>query len=190
MVTAAAGGAATLARIEVHVSQFHRGERDAAYAAQAMIAVTLRELDRTSDWNSVLAGITHAAFVDGSNTLPRQIPDGGTVMVCCGVGSMTARTRASSAIVWEPYAWQSVRVLLNVQDAPRQYVVSWTADDPDDADGDAHADSNGRLLVRAEAASPLGLRKGHELLVERAPLDPVTGVRPPGLRLLSWHEVP
>jgi hypothetical protein len=109
-------------------------------------------------------------------------------MVCCAAGSMTARAQASSSIVWEPYAWQSVAALLNAPNAPRQYVVSWIADDPDDADGDGHTDSNGRLLVRAEAASPLGLRKGYELLVERAPLDSITGVRPPGLRILSWQE--
>lgn len=188
MVTAAAGGAATLARIEVFVSHFQRGERDAAYAAQGMVAATLRELDRTPDWNAILSGTSHAAFADGANTVPRQIPGGGTVTVCCAPGSMTARARASSTIDWEPYAWQSVSVLLNTADAPRQYVVSWIADDPDDADGDGHADSNGRLLVRAEAASPLGLRKGYELLVERAPLDLVTGVRPPGVRILSWQE--
>jgi hypothetical protein len=188
MVTAAAGGAATLVRIDVQVAQFHRGERDAAYAAQAMVAATLRELDRTSDWNAILSGTTQAAFADGPNTLPRQIPGGGTVMVCCAAGSMTARAQASSSIVWEPYAWQSVAALLNAPNAPRQYVVSWIADDPDDADGDGHTDSNGRLLVRAEAASPLGLRKGYELLVERAPLDSITGVRPPGLRILSWQE--
>jgi hypothetical protein len=79
--------------------------------------------------------------------------------------------------------------VLNVPDAPRQYVVVWVSDDPDESDGDADADSNDRLFVRAEAASPLGLRRGYELLVERAPLDALTGVRPPGLRILSWREV-
>ena len=187
MVTAAAGGAATVTRIEIHISQFQRGERDAAYAAQAMLAAALQELDRTANWDSVLAGGTHAGFADGPNTVARQIPGGGTVTVCCGAGSMTARARAASGVAWEPYAWQSVSGLLNVPEAPRQYVVAWVSDDPDDADGNSAADSNGRLLVRGEATSPLGLRKAFELLVERAPLDPLTGTRPRGLRILSWQ---
>jgi hypothetical protein len=189
LVTAAAGGAAMLARIDVHVSQFQRGERDASYAAQAMLAAALRELDRTSDWNAILSGIAHATFADGPNTVPRQIPGGGTVTICCGIDSMTARVRLSSQMEWEPFAWQSASAVLNVPDAPRQYVVVWVSDDPDESDGDADADSNDRLFVRAEAASPLGLRRGYELLVERAPLDALTGVRPPGLRILSWREV-
>ena len=51
MVTAAAGGAATVTRIEIHISQFQRGERDAAYTAQAMLAAALQELDRTANWD-------------------------------------------------------------------------------------------------------------------------------------------
>ena len=187
MVTAAAAGAAAVTRIEIHLSQFQRGERDATYAAQAMLAAALQELDRTANWDSVLAGGTHAGFTDGPNTIARQIPGGGTVTVCCGADSMTARARAASGVAWVPYAWQSVSGLLNLPDAPRQYIVAWVSDDPDDADGNSAADSNGRLLVRGEATSPLGLRKAFELLVERAPLDPLTGTRSEGLRILSWQ---
>ena len=189
MVTAAAGGAAAMARIEVYVSQFQRGERDAAYAAHAMIAATLQELDRAANWDSVLAGGARAAFADGPSTVPRQIPGGGTVSVCCGAGSMTARARAANGVMWEPYGWQSLAALLTVSDATRQYVVSWVADDPGDNDGNTVADSNDRIAVRAEAGSPLGTRKAYELLVERAAQDPASGARPPGLRILSWHEV-
>jgi hypothetical protein len=188
MVTAAAGGAATLARIEVLVSQFQRGERDAAYAAQAMIAATLDELDRLPSWEMVPSGGTHAAFADGPSTAARQIPGGGTVVVCCAAGSMTARARAASGVAWEPYAWQSLGALLNAPDVPRQYVVAWVADDPDDSDGNAGADSNRRLAVRAEAISPFGVRRSFELLVERAPVDPMTGTRVRGIRILTWHE--
>ena len=188
MVTAAAGGAATLARIEVLVSQFQRGERDAAYAAQAMIATTLEELDKLPSWELVPSGGTHAAFADGPSTVARQIPGGGTVVVCCAAGSMTARARASGGVAWEPYAWQSLGALLNAPDAPRQYVVAWVADDPDDNDRNVGADSNGRLALRAEALSPSGVRRAFELLVERAPSDPLTGTRLRGIRILTWHE--
>lgn len=187
MVTAAAGGAATLARIEVHLAEYQRGERDAAYAAQAMLAATIEELDRTLNWDSALSGATHAGFADGPNTVARRIPGGGTVMVCCSTGSMTARARASG-VRWEPYAWQSLSGLLNLPDAPRQYVAAWLSDDPEDNDGNGAADSNDRLAVRAEATSPLGIRRAFEVLVERAPLDPATGMRPQGLRILAWHE--
>jgi hypothetical protein len=188
MVTAAAGGAATLARIEIHISQFQRGERDAAYAAQAMLAATLRELDRTPDWNSVLSGVIHATFADGPNTAVRQIPAGGTVSVCCAAGSMTARARAASGVPWEPFAWQSIGALLGVPEAPRQYAVAWVADDSDDDDGNMSADSNERVAVRVESNSPFGVRKAFELVVERAAVDPITSARAPGLRILTWRE--
>jgi hypothetical protein len=188
MVTAAAGGAATLARIEVHLSQFQRGEREAAYAAQAMLAATIHDLDRTENWDSVLSGVTHAGFVDGPNTVARQIPGGGTVVVCCGTGSMTARARASG-VQWEPYAWHSLSGLLSVPEAPRLYLAAWVSDDPDENDGNTVADSNDRLAVRVEATSPRGVRKAFEVLVERAALDPLSGTRLQGLRILCWHEV-
>ena len=189
VITAVAGGAAMLARIEVAVSAAHRTDRDAAYAAQAVLAVALRELDGLPDWDGVLGGVRHAAFSDGAVSSPRQLPGGGQVVVCCARDSATARVDAETGMAWRPFAWQSLAALLQVADAPRQYVVAWITDDPADMDGNSSADSNDRLMVRAEAITPAGGRKGMAVLIQRAPLDAAHGSRPAGLEILSWHEL-
>lgn len=189
VITAVAAGAAALARIEVAVSAAQRTDRDAAYAAQAVLAAVVRELDAVADWDGALAGVRHAAFSDGAGSSPRQIPGGGQVLVCCGPDSATARVDAETGMTWRPFAWQSLAALLNVADAPRLYVVAWVADDPDDPDGSPYADSNDRLMVRAEAITPSGGRKGASVLIQRAPLDPATATRVAGLEILSWQDL-
>lgn len=188
LVTAVSAGAAMLARTEVLVSRYHHDERGAAYAAQAMLAAALQDLDRGPQWNDVLTGVRVAAFVDGSSSAPRQIPGGGTVLICCGPGTLTARLQSETGLPWRPFAWQSLGGLLDLREAPRYYLIAWVIDDPADGDGDPLADSNDRILVRAEAVTPLGVRKAVEAMMERAPPDLVTGVYAPGLRFLTWRE--
>ncbi len=54
--------------------------------------------------------------------------------------------------------------------------------------GMGRLDVNGRVLVRAEAVQPDGLRRVVEALIEREPGDPVRGLAP-AVRLLRWREV-
>jgi hypothetical protein len=160
------------------------------YAAQAVVAVALQNLDRAADWNAVLAGSRQAAFADGFVADPRRIPGAGTVIVCCGDGSLTARAQSESGHGWQPFGWQSLSGLINEPRAPRHYVVAWIADDPGDADGDPASDSNDRIAVRAESIAPLGVRKVIEVLIERAPFDALSGTRVSGVKILSWRDVP
>lgn len=189
VLLAVAEGAALLARIEVRVAHFHRSEREGSYAAQAMLAASLQELEREADWNAVLSGARVAAFVDGPADLPRQIPRAGTVNLCCAAGSITARARAESGQAWQIFAWQSLSGLLNLPDAPHHYVAAWVLDDRDEVDGNPLADSNDRIAVRVESVSALGVRQTLETLIGRPALDITTGARPPGLELLLWRRV-
>jgi hypothetical protein len=188
LLSAAAGGAALLARVEVLTAQHQRGERDAAYAAEAMLAAAAHELDVTPDWNAALAGAAPASFADGPPAGFKQVPGGGTVDLCCGAGSLTTRARADTGQAWVPFAWQSLRGLLNVPEAPPYYLVAWIQADGEEVDGNPGADTNDRVVIRTEAVTPLGSRKAIEALAERAPLDPVSGLRLPGLRLLTMAE--
>jgi hypothetical protein len=188
LLTAVAGGAAMLARIEVFVSRHHRTEREAAYAAQSMLAVAIRDLERVAEWREPLSGSRIATFADGAVDAPRDIPGGGTVRVCCGPGTLTERARTESGLPWRPYGWESLSGLLNLPAASRYYLVAWIADD-EDGDGDLTADANGRILLRAEAVTPFGVRKTVQAAVERAPPDPSSGVYSPGLRMLTWREI-
>jgi hypothetical protein len=184
---AVAEGAALVARIEVRVSHFQRSERDATYAAQAMLAAAAQDLERQASWSAVLSGAVTAAFVDGPPGLARQIPGGRTVSVCCAAGSMSARLRAETGQAWQLFAWQSLRALLQIPDAPRYYVVAWVLDDPEESDGDPLTDSNDRIALRIESVDGSGVRKAIETLVARAPLDVTAGTRLPGLELLVWR---
>ena len=188
MVTAMAAGAATMARVEVLVASFHQNEREAASAAQAMLAAAVKDLDDTPDWNAILAGTRRASFADGPDTSPRPIPGGGTVVVCCAARSLTARLQSDTGLSWQPFGWQSLRALVNVPDAPPYYLVAWVADDAGDSDGNASADTNDRLLVHVESAAPGGRRREIDVLVERAAVEVTSGIRPRGLRILSWRE--
>jgi len=189
LLTVLTGGAAMLARVEVWISAHHRTEREAAYAVQAMLAVTFQDLDRVVEWNEVLSGARSASFADGALAAPRQIPGGGTVHVCCGAGTLTDRLRVETGRPWRPFAWHSLSGLLGVTPAGRYYLVAWIVDDDADGDGDPARDTNRRIAVRAEAVTPLGIRKAVEATVERAPPDPVTGLRWPGLEMLTWREI-
>ena len=188
LVSAVSAGAALLARNEALVANFHRREQDAAYAAQAALAIALQDLDREPDWGAVLAGLRQASFTDGSVTAAHHFPGGSTLMVCCAPASMTGRARAESGHPWQPFGWQSLQALVGVSTAPPHYVVAWVADDPGDPDGDPAADANGRLLLRTESAAALGMRKALEVLVERGPFDDAAGAYPSGLKILSWGE--
>jgi hypothetical protein len=188
LLTVVAGGAAMLARIEVFVSRHYRTEREAAYAAQAMLAVAIQDLDGVTRWAEPLSGSRTATFSDGAPDVPHEIPGGGTVRVCCGPGTLTERLRSESGIAWQPYGWHSLSGVLNLSATPRLYLVAWIVDD-DDADGNLAEDANDRILVRAEAVTPFGVRKAVQAAVERAPPDPASGVYSPGLHMLTWREI-
>ena len=61
---------------------------------------------------------------------------------------------------------------------PALYVVVFVEDDEDEEDGNGSADVNGRVVVRAEAIQPDGLRRAVEALIEREPGDPLRGLAP------------
>ena len=187
VLAAASTGIAMLTVLESSISRHHRVDREAAYAAEAMLALVLRELDGLADWDGAVAGATAAGFADGPLTVPRAIPGSGTVLVCCAADSLSARLERDTGTPWRPFAWGSLAGLLGLTDAGRYYVVAWIADDRDDGDGDAAADSNNRILVRSEAVTPLGARKAIEAAVER-PGGPAPEAPGRGLRVLTWRE--
>ena len=185
---AASSGVAMLSVLESTISRHHRVDREAAYAAEAMLALVLQELEELPDWSGALAGATVARFADGLPTVPRPIPGAGTVIVCCAADSLSGRLQRDTGVAWRPFAWGSLAGLLDLPDAGRYYLVAWVTDDPDDGDGDVGEDRNGRVLVRSEAVTPLGARKAIEAAVAR-PEPPAPGEAPArGMRVLTWRE--
>ena len=83
--------------------------------------------------------------------------------------------------VWRLYAHASLQSILPPGTiAPRAYVLVWVQDDGGDGDGDPAKDSNGIVLVCAEAYGPGGARRRVEASIGRA--------APGGVRLLAWRD--
>ena len=98
--------------------------------------------------------------------------------------------------MWRLFAHAPISWLLpgGVIQSPT-YVVLWIADDVYDRDGDPLRDSNGVLVLRAEAFGVHGVRRRIEATVARegtdAASDPVGdgGARRTEVRMICWREV-
>jgi hypothetical protein len=187
-------------QIETAVAARAVQSAQALYAADAAVAVTMSEMRLLSDWTPVLSGAAHSALSDGAFAGTKTVPGGGSVSVCCGPSSVSGRLARESAISaavarralpWRPYLWSPFAVLAPRTPPSRVYVAVFVQDDDDgedEDDGDGSADVNGRVVVRAEAVQPDGLRRSVEALIAREPGDPLRGLAP-AVRLLRWREV-
>ena len=186
-------------RVETTVAGRSVQSAQALYAADAAVAVAISEMRALNDWTPVLSGAAQSALSDGAFAGRKNVPGGGSVLVCCGASSIGGRlgqeSAASAAVArralpWRPYLWSSFAALLPRSPPSRVYLVVFVQDDDDgedEDDGDGSADVNGRVVVRAEAVQPDGLRRSVEALIAREPGDPLRGLAP-AVRLLRWRE--
>jgi hypothetical protein len=183
-------------RVETVISARFVEVSQALYAADAALGVAIGELRGLEDWSPVLAGASQSAAADGPFMGAKALPRGGSVLLCCGrtaVADRLAREAASSpaaarrTLPWRPFLWSPLARLLPASPPTALYVVVFVEDDEEDGDGDGDADANGRVVLRAEAIQPDGLRRSVEALIARE-ADRVHGLAP-AIRLLRWREV-
>lgn len=157
---------------ETMISANYRTAQEAMYGADAGLERSIQDLLRAGDWEAVLAGTETSTFVDGEND--RRAPDGSPV----DLAALTAMVQGDSdrlygadpnRPIWTPYAYSNLSQLLP-GDAirTRGYVVVWVADDPAEADGEPAKDTNGVLLLHAEALGEGGSRKAVEAAVSKS----------------------
>lgn len=171
---------------DVVLSASYRTGQEVFHAADAGLERTVAELAGVADWSPLLAvppanqtasfSATGASF----QTPDRQVlPLAGLLAArqAAGPGGFAADTpqwrvyaHATLAALWPPPA-----------DVPPAGLVIFVADDGLDGDGDAGADSNGRVLVHVDAYGLHRARRSVEGLVER--------VGPGVVRLAGWKEV-
>jgi hypothetical protein len=184
-------------RIETTVATRFVEATEALYGADAALAVAVAELRPMADWTPVLAGAAQSVLSDGAFAGRKSVPRGGSVAICCGPGSVAGRLARESplsgavarrALPWRPFLWSPLATLLPASAPTSLYVAVFVQDDEDEDDGDGGADVNGRVVVRAEAVQPDGLRRSVEALIARWPGDPLRGLAP-AVRLLRWQEV-
>jgi hypothetical protein len=197
LFSAIAIGMVVVVRIETFVAMRFVQATQALDAADAGVAVALSELRAMGDWTPVLAGAVQSSRSDGVFGGWKNLAGGGSVALCCGSSSVAGRLAAESAVSgamprrtlpWRPFLWSPLIELLPGSPPGSLYLVVFVEDDEDEEDGNGSADVNGRVVVRAEAVQPDGLRRAVEALVEREPGDPLRGLAP-AVRLLRWREV-
>jgi hypothetical protein len=159
--TTLAGGLTLTSLTERQIAAAHRRGVALAYAADAAANRVLAGLTHTAEWATV-----PGAWTSG----PVEFDDGLNARTAALNTELRARFPVGDDTpVWRPVASGGGTVRLMV----------WVADDPNDSDGDPGADSNGVIVVRAEAVAPLGARKAVTMWLERTDA---------GVRCLAWRE--
>lgn len=202
LFSAIAFGAALVVRVEVRIAERFRQSAEALYAAQAGLEVAIGELGRLADWTPVVTGVQSSRFSQGAFAGAKAVPGGGAVDVCCGPQSLAnrvtvearmARTPTRQALEWRPFLWTTFDALVSPEVPGRLFVVVFVANDEEDAGGGGNADTNGAVLLRAEAVDPGGLRRAIECLIARSGTTDEEEesaerlARPIGI--LTWREV-
>ncbi len=152
-------------------SNFSNGQ-EALYAADAGVERAMQDLLTVPDWDTILAGATTSAFIDGSAGGTRKLADGRTIdlaqvrnmancskLTGCSVSDMDAitddRPWGTNNPRWQLYAYGDMNDIIptGTVNSP-YYVVVMVADDPADADNDPTKDLNRVVAMRAEAFGP------------------------------------
>jgi len=155
------------------------------YAADAGLERAIGDLQAISDWTTVLSGQTTSAFTDGPAG-DRLTPAGTTLslarlvaMANCGKPSGCTSSAMDATTTDRPWGANNPRwrmfasgpldaiVPTGTVNSPF-YVAVMVADDPSEADNDPARDSNGVVLMRAEAFGPGGSHRGIEATLARA----------------------
>ena len=198
LFSAIAFGASIVVRTEITVSARYRRATEALYAADAGLAVTLAELRQLPGWTPVLNGTVPSAFSRGAFEGSGRIPGAGTVALCCGPGSAAARVvnesrlsvvPARRILEWQPFLWSPLDQITGDSTPTGFFIVVFVADDEDDGnDADPRKDTNGVVMVRAEALEPDGAHRTVEALVARRDPGPTVGPQP-AIGILRWREI-
>jgi len=195
LLTGLAAGLVMVSTTETKIASNYSTGQEALYAADAAVERVMQDLLMVPRWNDILQGTSHSAFIDGSMGAPKTLPGGGLLRLCdstgpdCGTATATGQLQAETDTAnlwggnnprWRLFAWGPLNSILPASEVDSaMYVAVWVADDPADALPDAQGnpgptpddnplvDSNGTLMLRAEAYGPGGARKVVEATIAR-----------------------
>ncbi len=179
----------TITTTETLIAGAHRYIQETVLAADAAFERALLDLDAMPDWNAVLLpppANVQATFVDG--TTHPIAPGAGTLDLAALTLRLQAESDGSGAYGADSPRWRLFghadfdAILPAAALSPPAYLIAWVADDGWDGDGDPTRDSNGRLLLAAEAHGAGGARRRVVGVIAR----PADGV----LRVLTRRSGP
>src|SRR5438034_5289287 len=177
---------------ETMITANYRNGQEALYASDAALERAMDDILTVPDWNNLLNGSTQSAFIDGSPSGTRTLPDGTQIDLAqlvnlsncgkvsgCSASDLTAnltgdRPWGANNPVWQLYAYQRLDAMIPTGSINSNYYVTvMIADDPSENDNDPLHDGaspstnagSGVLAMRAEAFGPHGSHKVIELTV-------------------------
>lgn len=162
------------ADVETRVASDFARASEAREAAAAAIDRALATLEPATDWSAALVG-TLAAPMDSS--LRVTAPTGVTIDLDAARRDIQSETDAlaNGAVnrpVWRLFESGALAPLIGfaAADTPA-YVAAWIADDWREADGDPQVDTNGIVILRAEAWGRGGAFQAVEVTVAHGELQ-------------------
>jgi hypothetical protein len=192
LLTTLAAGLALGAASEALVSASYRTARATLYAADAALQRALVDVRRLPEWSVVLApppANVRSGFDDGRALA--NAPDGRTL----NVADLTAALQAASDHVfagpatdrpaWRIFAQGDLADTTPGRPATLPYAIVWVADDPGDGDGDPARDSNGVIVMHAEAYGLSRARRTVEMTIARDGAASLAGRT--SIRVLAWR---
>ena len=157
---------------ETKISANYSQGTEALYAADAAVERVMDDILTVPDWNEILQGSLRSAFIDGSTSEIKTLPDGSqlnlekaTNLLDCGnadgcsdddLNAFTdERPWGLNNPRWQLYAYGPVSAILPTDTInSSDYVVVWIADDPSETDNDPTMD--GQPGVNCEASNDPG----------------------------------
>lgn len=177
---------------ETKITGNYTYSQEALYAADAAIERTVQDVLTVPDWNNMLSGAQRSAFVDGSPSGTRTLPNGAVInlleatnMINCGKLTTCSTNDMDTSTEDRPWGENNPRYQLFAYGPSNQfletgtlnspfYVIVWVADDPAETDDDPTKDGNdaankgsGVITLRAEAWGGRGAHKIIEVTLAR-----------------------
>jgi hypothetical protein len=178
---------------ETMITANYRNAQEGLYAADAALERAMDDILTVPDWNNLLNGSTQSAFIDGTPSGTRSLPDGTQIDLsqlvnlsnCGKVSSCSAsdlqanftgdRPWGPNNPVWQLYAYNRLDAIVPSGSVNSQYyVVVLVADDPSDDDNDPLHDGgtcvagqtcpNPGLGVLSLRAEAFGPRGAHKVI--------------------------
>lgn len=174
-------GLVTVTNTETTIAANYRETNDMLYAADAAAELASAEVIRASSWNDVLNGAVQSVHQDG--TLSPHLMSGGVVSLTTMTAALQAASDADAKRGlnnprWRLFLYQPLGSITRT--VSREYVVAWVADDLAETDNDPLTDSNGLVVIRAQAIGRLGLQRTIDVTIAKQDL---------GIGITSWREV-
>jgi hypothetical protein len=177
---------------ETMIAGNFRDGQEALYAADAGVERVMDDLLTVPDWNNILNGTIRSAFIDGSPSGSRALPDGTSIdltqatnvvncgkIATCSVAEMNTITEdrpwATNNPRWNLYAYGLLNQMVPTSTINSNvYVIVWVGDDQSENDNDPTKDGNaqtnpgsGVLAMHVEAYGPRGTRKVLEVTLAK-----------------------